>query len=214
MRFLPKVKCSQCNRSYPGLKNKCPHCGTGRTRKGKRVADVGDGQVRMIIRGLILLTLIITVISAVAIDLDAEPQRGSAAGGSVGRPADPAQTQENEPEENEPTTIAPPPVDLPPPTPPPVAVTAVDFHWRFKVGNINEMTLRIGDEIEVTAEVFPIDASTDDIRWTTSEGTICNITVDPNDHTRVTLLARGAGNATITVTVGGVSNDLIVRVRS
>ena len=212
MGMLPKVKCSRCDRSFLGLKNKCPHCGANRGRGGKRATDVSDAQVRLIIRGLILLTLVITIISAVAIDFDDDPSMGFATGpGLVQNPEE--EGEENGENENIP---APPPTPTPPPPPPAITITGVDFYWRFKVGNINEMSINVGDTIDVRAEVFPMDAEAD-IVWSTDNPTACNFRVDPDDHAQVELLARGPGVAHITVTAsnaaGEADNVLIVRVR-
>ena len=210
-KFFPKVKCSRCDRSYPGLKNKCPHCGATRGRSGKRAADVSDSQVRMILRGLVLLTLVVTIISAFAIDFDEDPQRTPASPAT--RPgASQPQGDEGENGENGPPDVIPLPTP-PPPTPTPIAVTSLDFNWQFKVpGGANDITVPLGQSLQVWAETFPVDAEVSEIRWATSNNTVVNHTIDHNDHSRVELLARGRGTAIITVTVGEVSNELTVRV--
>ena len=212
MKFFPKVKCSRCDRSFPGLKNKCPHCGADRARRGKRASDVSDRQVRLIIRSLVLAALIITIISAIAIDLDEEPHSGSL----PNRPGTQEQgDNDDDPEENGengPGGNFPPP-ELPPPPPPTIPVTLVDFNWQFKLpGGANDITVPLGQTLTVWAEIFPVDADVDEIRWNTSDGTVANITIHVDDPARVDLLARGRGQAIITVTAGGMSQELIVRV--
>ncbi|MCL2843699.1 MAG: hypothetical protein FWE28_09665 [Oscillospiraceae bacterium] len=158
---------------------------------------------------LLALVLVITVISIIAIGGGDDSERLGA--------TDTPQTQEEENgdeiggEENG-TEVATP-VPTPEPIPPPSAVTGLEIQWQFQQGNINEMTLGTGDSLEVWAAVFPTDAYTPDIDWSTSDPTVANIRVEADDFRRIELMATGSGTATVTVTAGGQTAELLVRVR-
>ena len=206
MGLIPKVKCSRCDRSYSGLKNKCPACGASRGRGGKRVADGGDAMARMAIRLLLLLAVVITVISVVVLDLSDDPDA------LADSQTETSETQENGGEEGGEFTLPPLLPPEPEPEPPSVEATSIDISWAFRTGNINEMTIGIGDELDVWSEVFPTDADID-VEWSTSDPTVVNYTVSTEDFQRIAIVGRSRGDATITATAGGLSTELIVRVR-
>ena len=104
----------------------------------------------------------------------------------------------------------------PPPTPNnPVSVqnaTSVAISWLFQVGNINEVTLRIGDILDVWADVLPVDADVE-VQWETTNPTVVSVTVNAENQREVELEARSAGQATITATVGEHTAAVVVQVR-
>jgi len=176
---------------------------------GKVLANVSAPGAKLIIRGLLLLAILITVISMITLDLSGDPAaRPPADGGTTNvanGPEEPNGENGDDPDDPTPTPM---PVETPEPAP---AVTSVAISWRFQVGNINEMTLRIGDTLDVWANVFPVDADVD-IRWETANPTVANFTVNADNLREIELEARGAGNTIITVTAGGHTAELIVRV--
>ena len=209
MSLIPKVKCGRCDRSYSGLKLKCPYCGAGRSRSGKRSFDAGDGGARRMIKVFLLLVLVITVISMIVLDLEPDPVEGNRPG--VG----PGMTQNGSGSGNETNgpeaTPTPPPPTPPPPTPTPVAVTSLSITWAADLG-FGEMTLSVGDRLELWCTIFPTDA-TADIRWTTERPQVANFTQNAEDHRRIDLEARSSGESIITVTAGDMSAEVLVRVR-
>jgi len=217
MGLIPKVKCSRCDKSYSGLKNKCPHCGAHRARGGKRAADTGDASARFMIKILLLLALVVAVISMIVINFDDEPSGGTTLGpGPVITGTN--ETNENESEGGEADEDGniipnPEPTPTPAPTPPPVEATSLDIRWQFWAAGVNEITIRVGDEIDVWAHIFPTDA-TGEPRFVTSDSNVVNLRVDPEDVRNVELLGRSMGTAVITVTVDDLEAELIVRVRS
>ena len=215
MSLIPKVKCSRCDHSYSGLKNRCPDCGAHRGRSGKRASDTGDAGARMMIRLLLLAAVIITVVSVLALDLDSDPLEN--AGLNNRPPSGTVQGQGNDGEEDGDGEEgeegeAPPFVPTPAPTPTPVEVTSVDINWQFK-GNFNEMTIRVGDTIPIWAEIFPTDADVD-VDWSTSDSNTVNYRyTDPNNFREIEITGRSVGDARITVSAGDLYAVLIVRVR-
>jgi len=176
------------------------------------LANVSAPAAGLMIRGLLLLAILITVISMVTLDLSGDPvDRPPAGGGTINETNGPEEPNGENGEENPDPT--PPPEDQPPtPEPPAQAVTSVEIDWRFRANNVNEMTIHIGDILDVWVNVFPVDADVD-VHWETANVTVAGITVNPENHREIQLEARGTGQTMVTVTAGGQSAELIVRVR-
>jgi len=167
---------------------------------------------------LLLLILVISVVSMAVLDLSPDPDEGTT-------PPDTTQgtgeengegNGEDNGEPGEGGDIA----DLLPgvlpviPTPTPVAaeVTSVDIDWSARRGDINEMTLRIGEQVTLAAVVWPTD--TEEVpHWTSSIPTVANPTVHADDLRRATIEARSVGDTIVSVTVGDRTAEVIVRVR-
>ena len=62
MGLIPQVKCGRCDRSYSGLRSRCPYCGAHRHKKGKRVTDSDNATWKLIIGILLIVVLIAAVI--------------------------------------------------------------------------------------------------------------------------------------------------------
>jgi len=159
------------------------------------------------IKILLLLVLVITVISMAVLDLDADPAEPS---GSGGGPAMVQPTPGESEENGNGGTETPPPT--PQPTPTPIPVTSVTISWRGS-GTANDMTLRVGDTLELWSEIFPTDASAE-IIWERDDPQVANFTVNPEDHRRITLEARGVGQTLVRVIAGDQVAEVIVRVRA
>ena len=213
MSLIPKVKCSRCDRSYSGLKNKCPYCGASRGRGGKRAYDNADLSARRMIQVLLLVALIITAISMAVLDLSGEDIPGGAGPGGPGvsQGQDPG-PGENGGENGENGSDPAPPIATPPPTPEPVQVTSVGITWRGKRPGVYDFSLTLGERFELQGEIWPTDANVE-IDWSTDDQTIVNFQVHPDDRNRITLETRGRGNTNIRATVGDQSQAVIVRVR-
>jgi len=187
---------------------------------GKMLASVSPPMARLIIRSLLLLAILITVISMITLDLSGDPaEPSSAAGGTTTEANRPEESnnenggngESGEPGENgEEGPGEPTPIPTEPPAPQ-APVTSVAISWRFQQNNVNEMTLRIGDTLDVWANVFPVDADVD-IHWETANPTVVNFTVNADNLREIELEARGAGQTIVTVTAGGHTDELIVRV--
>jgi len=220
MSLIPRVKCSRCEQSYSGLKYKCPFCGAGRGRSGKRASDTADAAARRMITLILLAALVITLISVIAIpDLSDDPTPGTST-----TPNDPGTEEvqglpgeigdgdgEDGGDPAMPQTPIPPPV----PTPEPVVVTSLDINWQFRVGNTLDVSIAIGDTLDIWSEVFPRDAEVE-VRWNSSDNTIVLIHVDADSagFRDARIEGRSVGHATVTATAEGHSVDLIVRVRA
>jgi len=161
------------------------------------------------IQALLVLVLVITVISAAVLDLNADPVGTPTPGGpgmSQGQGGGAGNGEENE----DPT---PTPIPTPTPTPTPVPVTSVNITWAYYRPGINEMTIHVGTQIDLWAEIFPTDAVAN-IEWLTENHLAVGITIDHEDPRRVTIEGRSAGQQSIIrASVGNMNAEVLVRVR-
>jgi len=205
MSLISRVRCSRCDRSFSGLKNKCPYCDAHRGRSGKRVYDANDVFARRMIKMLLLAALVITLISVLFLNLDdADDLSGHASAPPSGQQTPPGDSIELPPT----PTPTPPPA---PPTPPPIEVTSVQIAWQSWSPGVNDFTIGNGQTLGMWVNVFPVEADAP-ISWSITDNTIALITQDPDDHARITLEARGRGNTTLQVTVGDMTDTVTVRV--
>jgi len=161
------------------------------------------------IKVLILFVLVVTVVSIAVMDLSADPaengdDRNIMEGQGVGN----GENGDNQNGDMDNGAALP----TPEPPPPQIEVTSIDISWRAKREGVNDLTLRVGDELEIWAEVFPTDADVT-VNWERDDHLVANITINAEDHRRVTLEARGTGQTLIRATAGEESTEVIVRVR-
>ena len=236
MALIPQAKCSRCDRKYSGLRTKCPYCGARRYVKSNRAVPNDDSMWKVILGILLLVVLIVAVIVLIATSGNTEPasdSKGSSSGqetkvdgqdadpdaqkdpvetddktnplnpgGSTTQPEDPEPQQSVEPEE---------PVETPAVKPQSVVIVNASNGKRAGVYNkdldIYEFSLNRGDKYTLDFKVTP-DGVTDTAVWETSNESV--ITVLQSGE----ITAVGAGRAYVTVTIGGVSNQVLVRVRN
>ena len=213
MSFISKVKCGRCDRSYSGRSLKCPYCGASRSRGGKRSVEFGDAAARRMIKVLLLLVLVVTVVSMAVIDFSIDPAEGS--GPIIVPGQDTGEGDKNgENEEDNGTDTAALPGVLPgtEQAEPEIEVTNIDIEWRAKREGVNDMALRIGDELELWAALWPSDTDAE-VFWETDDHLVANFTIHSDDHRRITLEARGTGKTLLRAIAGEESAEVIVRVR-
>ena len=59
MSIIPEVKCARCDRSYSGVRSRCPYCGARRIGGGKYSEEGDNSKGKMIIGVLILAVLVV-----------------------------------------------------------------------------------------------------------------------------------------------------------
>ena len=236
MALIPQAKCSRCDRKYSGLRTKCPYCGARRYVKSNRAVPNDNSTWKVILGILLLVVLIVAVVALIATSGNTEPasdSKGSSSGQETkvdGQDADPnAQKDPNETGENTnplnpgtstddpstPSTQDPQtpdePVDTPTVKPQSVVIVNASSGKRAGVYNkdldIYEFSLNRGDKFSLDYKVTP-DGVTDTAVWETSNESV--ITVLQSGE----ITAVGSGRAYVTVTIGGVSNQVLVRVRN
>ncbi len=236
MALIPQAKCSRCDRKYSGLRTKCPYCGARRYVKSNRAVPNDNSTWKVILGILLLVVLIVAVVVLIATSGNTDTTSGSK-GSSSGQETkvdgqdadpnaqkDPTKTGENTNPLNPGTSTDDPstpstqdpqtpdePVDTPTVKPQSVVIVNASSGKRAGVYNkdldIYEFSLNRGDKFSLDYKVTP-DGVTDTAVWETSNESV--ITVLQSGE----ITAVGSGRAYVTVTIGGVSNQVLVRVRN
>ena len=66
MGLIPQVKCGRCDRTYSGLRSRCPYCGAHRHKRGKRTTD-GDNATWKLIIGVLLIVILIAAVIVILV---------------------------------------------------------------------------------------------------------------------------------------------------
>ncbi len=66
MGLIPQTKCGRCDRTYSGLRSRCPYCGAHRHKKGKRTTD-GDNATWKLIIGVLLIVVLIAAVVVILV---------------------------------------------------------------------------------------------------------------------------------------------------
>jgi len=111
-----------------------------------------------------------------------------------------------------PPSTQPPEIESPTPPPPP-QVQSVMITYANKAIKDNDLTEYLGNKLQLGAKVEPPGIE-EVIIWTSSDTDVFEVVATKTDGTAATLTPIGRGNATLTVSVGGVESTCIVRIRS
>ncbi len=188
MSLIPQVKCGRCDRTYSGLRSRCPYCGAHRHKKGKRVSDGDNATWKLIIGILLIVVLIAAVVVILVTGSTDDPEQ------SRGKP-NTSDGVNDLPGNSDPSTN---------PAGTQLAVTLSDGSAASSV------TAKAGDEVQLTVTVTP-DTVTDKPVWTTSDEAIVKVEADETGMT-AKLTAVADGTAAVTVTVGDAKVDIPVTV--
>lgn len=235
MALIPQAKCSRCDRKYSGLRTKCPYCGARRYVKSNRAVPNDNSMWKVIVGILLLVVLIVAVVVLIATsgNTEAKPEDTKTSDGQETKvdvqDADPSKQQtpddssstnplnpgDKDPETDNPGTSDPTKTDDPVETPQvkPQSVVIVNASSGKRAGVYNkdldmyEFSLNRGDKFSLDYKVTP-DGVTDTAVWETSNESVVSVLQSGE------ITAVSAGRAYITVTIGGVSNQVLVRVRN
>lgn len=195
MALIPQVKCGRCDRTYSGLRSRCPYCGAHRHKKGKRVSD-GDNATWKLIIGILL---IVVLIAAVVVILVTSPKENEGDEGGGKTPPNGSQDgvddQPGKDPDGSPTgddTVK-------------ITVTAADG------SEPRSLTVNVGEAVELTAAVTP-DTVTDAPVWASSDESIVKIEAADETGLKYNVSGVAAGTAAVTVTVGEVKTEITVNV--
>lgn len=205
---MAEIKCSRCDRRYSSLRGRCPYCGTRRRSKGKRVADADNSLWKLVIGALLLVVLIVAVIilivSAVKDGGDKLPATSPSPSFSHG---DGVTNSDDPSEPSAEPSIEPSP--SPSPSAPLVQSVAIYAYGNQKAisgGEKGDVTLKLAEKCPFTVKVTPEGSGSTPV-WATSNEDIVTILQDG------TVTAIGKGEATISVTVDGVTAECLIRVK-
>jgi hypothetical protein len=210
MGLISEVKCSRCDRRYSGIRSRCPYCGARRTGRGKH-AEVTDNSFGKLLVGILILLVLIAAVLVLIISGTGQAPESDAGAGQDIVPTG-FETQTGSPDVNtstSPETTSTVPVVSPStspsesPTTTPEAVESVTIEF---LGEAKEdITVDSGVVLEMDCVVEPSD-TTETPKWESSDTSVFTVTQSGE------VTAVGSGIATLTVTVGTVSAECIVRV--
>ena len=201
MAIISEVKCSRCDRRYSGLRSRCPYCGARRSKRGKMSRGEDNSKGKIIIALLLMLIVVVAVVVLIVSSVrDNNPVIESAPpSGTAGLP--------HEPSIDVASTTPPPGVsDLQSPQLPTSVVQSVKIINPYGGGVAADISLEIGERVELVCEVVPNDTGLTPI-WESSDPD--KFSVLPSG--RVTGISK-CKEGTLTVTVGDKTATCIVRV--
>jgi len=113
------------------------------------------------------------------------------------------------PDTSPPPSVEPPTIATEPPTPPlQVSMVTITYNGR----KIEDFTEYVGRNVPLGARVEPVGIQ-EEILWLSSDRSVFEVTPTNADGTAARVTPIGRGTATLTVSVGGVEADCIVRVK-
>ena len=230
MGLIPQTKCSRCDRTYSGLRSRCPYCGARRSSKGKRATDTDNATWKLII-GIVLIVVLIAAVIVILVtslsgdantpgDNDNKGQDFSHNEGATNLPGkdpdgegdgdgedEPGSTGDPDDKEGEGETN--PPEDNTPTTPVSPLAQSITVKTQYNQA-ASDHTLKVAEECRFDATILPTDCTSVPV-WTSSDERVASVV--PKDATGMsaTVTAISRGSATITVTVDGLSTSFIIR---
>lgn len=238
MGLIPQTKCSRCDRTYSGLRSRCPYCGTRRHKKGKRVSDGDNATWKLIIGVLLIVVLIAAVLVIVVTSLNDKPDEtpnddGNKPGYSQhdnvdnkpgtnpdgNTPSDGNTGDGNTGDGNNGNTgddgngNGEGDGDGNGQTPDNTTkVTSVSLKSNY-ADPFLDMTISVNEKQTLTCIITPSDATTSVPVWTSSDESVFAVVPDGPDGLTATVTGIAVGDEKVTVTVDGVSYTADIRVR-
>jgi len=213
MSIISEVKCARCDRKYSGLRSRCPYCGARRIGRGKYSEEADNSKGKMFIGIMIMSVLVIAVGILIFTSPSAEePDQGAAQETTSQSPSLPDEADNTGVEGT--NVVSPSPSPSPSPeestesSAPSVSRVTITYAGKTK----HDFTTKVGDRTVLKVKIEPLGVE-DDIVWLSSDRSVFEVVASNAEMTQATVTAIGKGTATLTVSVGGVEDECIVRVR-
>ena len=220
MSLVSEIKCVKCDRMYSGLRSKCPYCSTRRIDFGK-YSESGDNPKGKILIAILIMSVFVVATGVLLFTAEVEEVPDEDEYISNGY----AEEDDNGFEDG---FISLPTVE---PVLPEVddyedpyyddgfqeELVARTVSVRFRNNPLiqgpegREFTTSVGESIPLSVRVEPLGVE-DEIIWSSSDRAIFEVTPTNPEHTEATVRAVGRGTGRLTVTVGDVTETVIVRV--
>ena len=221
MGIISEIKCSKCDRMYSGLRSRCPYCGTRRIGRGKYSDETDNSKGKMLIAVLIMGVLVVAT-GVLLFTTEAPEPDDSMLGDELEESLEESPLDDNEGifALDGANLVVPPEDDIEPPeeedTPLTVEVQSVTVrHGRNNLPghpNAPEFSLKLNEtSITLNVSVEPVGVL-EIPQWTTSNMNVFEVTPTTPEADEATVRAISKGTATLTVAVGEVSQDVIVRI--
>jgi len=207
MSIVAEIKCARCDRKYSGVRSRCPYCGARRIGRGKYSEDADDSKGRILIGVLILAAL---VLATGFLIFTAPEDQNAGLGPSISdSEPDPGEIEDEPPDTGPPPTPELPTIVPEPPSPQPqVSNVTITYNGR----KTEDFTEYVGKTVPLGARVEPVGIQ-EEIIWMSSDRNVFEVTTTNADGTAARVTPIGRGTATLTVSVGGVEAECIVRVK-
>ena len=217
MSIIAEVKCARCDRKYSGMRGRCPYCGARRIGRGKYSEESDNSKGKMLVGVLILAVLVVAagvlLFTSDPKDQNVETPRNS----GTETPRSPSIPDETDVEGLPGKTTITPNEETTPPeeetpeqtTTPPSEVISVVITY----SNVTktDFTAGIGERVPLRVRIEPVGLDLD-IVWSSSDESIFSVVATNTEGTSATVTGIGRGTGLLTVTVGGVTAECIVRI--
>ena len=210
MSIISEVKCARCDRKYSGVRSRCPYCGARRIGRGKYSEESDNSKGKMLIGILIMSVLVI----AVGILLFTTPKPENAEATDTISSPNVSQMSDSNDVEDAPgiNPITPTPTPTPEPvetTSPQLAVQSVMITYGKK--QTIDFTVKVDETVSLGVKIVPVGVE-EEIVWKSSNKDVFEVVPLNVEATQAKVRGLKKGTATLTVSVGGVEADCIVRV--
>jgi predicted nucleic acid-binding Zn-ribbon protein len=213
MSMIPEVKCRRCGETFSSMRSRCPNCGTRRVTQSSRTPSTTPGTVRgtasyeraetntkwQLIFGLIL---VVAVILAVIVMVTTSLEGMDSAQQSNTQITPPVATAYVPEIESAPT---------PSPTPPPQVEGIRVMFYTTEIQN--EFTMRVGEVLDLTAQVMPLTLEGAKVTWTSANEDYLQIQSTGDLSATFTCVGDIAGGVKMTVSCGNFTKELTVYCR-
>ena len=214
MSIVSEVKCGKCDRMYSGARARCPYCSARRIGSRKHSDDADNARGQMLIA--LLIAFVLVVATGVLIFTDEES-------GEIDIPQVMQSPEEPDDEDEDEDPLALAPLD---PVVPLEDLDAddedTDKTFAFEVRSLTitydgsertEFTAKVDETVPLRVRVEPVGVESEPI-WTSSDRSVFEVVKANVGGTAVNVKGIGPGTATLTVSIGDVSQECVVRVRS
>jgi predicted nucleic acid-binding Zn-ribbon protein len=231
MGLFSENKCTRCDRRYSGLRGKCPYCGARKSKRSKKTVDNDKVGWKLVVGIVIMVILILAVVAILFISLNGTDSGDKTSDNTVEETTnnDASSTLEDEgvtsitkdedntsDTDNNDTTNSNTQSDngntdtetqetdnSNESSTETAAVKSITITYLGAA--VNDVTLKVGEVLALEYITDPADVETT-AKWACEDTSIA--TVSENGE----LTAITSGNTTLTVTIGDVTAECIVRV--
>ena len=214
MSVISEVKCARCDRKYSGLRSRCPYCGARRIGRGKYSEEADNSKGKMLIGILIMSVLVIAVGVLLVTSRGSDAPDNSASLAATPTPSIPNSDEDIVTVPGTNTVIPIPTLGPTPDDEDQDTKTATVQKVTITYGNKekSDFTAKVGETVVLRARIEPIGVE-EDIEWSSSNPQVFGVVATNTEGTQAKVTGTGKGVATLTVSVGGVEAECIVRVK-
>lgn len=202
---MARIKCSRCDRHYSGMRLKCPYCGAHRSKKTVRKEQEEMSNSKFLIGGIVLIALIAAVVILIIVSAGSKPADKANNSDKIQDNQEYVQDDGVQSVDGVNNDDAKPDASTPDEDANKTTVNSVRIIRNGEVKT--DVTFYIGDTYEYSYETDPADVDETAV-WSSDNEDVAVVL----QNGEVTGLSEGTAN--ITVTIGGQSATMVVRVNS